>query len=320
MSSRHLTDKIKAEAQNLGFLACGVAKAEPVGEAEARRFRHWIEHAGHASMAYMEANADKRLDPRLLMEGVKSIVCVAISYAPARNMPPDELQMAAYALGQDYHVVVKDKLHALASSAGTEHYRAFCDTAPVLERYWAVQAGLGWVGRNHQLIVPGAGSMFFLGELFLDIELEYDSPLPSRCGHCRACLDACPTGALGVSGQGGEDSVFDSALCLSYQTIENRGEIPPSVASKMGNCIYGCDRCQAACPWNRLAKPTAEPLFQPREELIGMTKERWAMLSVDEYRRLFKGSAVKRVKYEGLMRNIKLVLNGQDGMSDDERS
>lgn len=299
-----LTEKIKAEAHALGFFACGVAEATAVDEAAAASFRRWISGGGHAGMGYMAAHEDMRLDPRLLMPGVKSIVCVAMNYAPAVRIPDGGYQIAAYAYGRDYHDIVKAKLRRLAEAvkdlAGNDAiaWRAFCDTAPVLERYWACRAGIGWRGRNRQLIIPGAGSMFFLGELFLDIKLCYDAPMPPRCGTCRACLDACPTGALGDDG-------LDARRCLSYQTIENRGDIPPAAAAAMGDCIYGCDRCQQACPWNRFATPCTEPELQPSPELLTMTKERWNSLSVEDYRRLFKGSAVKRAKYDGLMRNIR---------------
>lgn len=308
MSSKLSSKQIKAEAANLGFFACGAAKAAPVDEETARRFKRWIELGYQADMAYMANNTDKRLDPRLLMDGVKSIVCVALNYAPARRIPEGELQFAAYALGADYHDIMKDKLHRLAARLGLQHYRAFCDTAPVLERYWAAQAGLGWIGRNSQLIIPHAGSMFFLGELFVDVELEYDKPAKSRCGSCRACIDTCPGGAISEETVNGLDnSSVDAARCLSYQTIENRGDIPSDLACKLGDTVYGCDRCQTACPWNRFAKPTDEPLLTPKDELLQMTRDRWHSLTPEEYRLLFKGSAVKRAKYEGLMRNIRTI-------------
>lgn len=330
MSLKLSSETIKAEARNLGFFACGIAKAEPVEAEEAARFAAWLGRKDHAGMDYMAANADKRLNPQLLMPGVKSIVCVALSYAPSSRIPADEPQLAAYALGQDYHYIMKDKLRKLASTLGlTERtdnnntlaatlpkadkpcsanaasqsslgsspnnlpvhnqksnqnfqfsilnsqiptFRAFCDTAPVLERYWAMKAGLGWIGRNHQLIIPHAGSMFFLGELFVDAELEYDSPLPSRCGNCHACTDACPTGALHLTDDS-RRTEFCSDRCLSYLTIESRGDIPQEYACKMDNCIYGCDRCQDACPWNRFAQGTTEEQLRPREELLNMTRE-----------------------------------------------
>lgn len=302
MNSRLSSEQIKAEANALGFSTCGVAKAEPVDSLNGDVFRRWLASKGYADMDYMARNVDKRLDPRILMPGVKSIVCVALNYAPAKRMPQGELQIAAYALGLDYHDIVKKRLHTLASRIGVTTYRAFCDTAPVLERYWAERAGLGWIGRNHQLIIPKAGSMFFLGELFLDIELEYDHPVKSRCGTCHACIDACPTGALR------RDEMFCSSRCLSYQTIENRGEIPPDISACMGDMMYGCDRCQNACPWNRFAAPNNTPQLQPKNELLGMTRTDWKNLTIEQYRKLFKGSAVKRAKYEGLIRNIKCII------------
>lgn len=271
-------------------------------------------------MAYMENHLEKRLDPRLLVPGTKSIVSVALNYAPAQRLPEGEYQIAAYALGQDYHDIVKNKLRQLVSNIQADgsifeegaDIRVFSDSAPVLERYWAVRAGLGWIGRNHQLIIPRAGSMFFLGEVFLPIELDYDTPMESLCGNCHRCIEACPTGALATKEQsspseGNGGGVFISSRCLSYQTIENRGDIPDDIAEAMGDTIYGCDRCQQACPWNRFAHPTDEPLLQPKEELLSMTREQWQQLTEDDYRRLFKGSAVKRAKYEGLMRNINKV-------------
>lgn len=347
MNSRYLSESIKAEAKNLGFFACGIAKAEPVKPDIASAFSEWLAQGGNADMAYMANHADKRMDPRLLVPGVKSIVSVALSYVPTRRIPDGELQFAAYAYGQDYHDIMKAKLRHLASfveslldvnaSAAQSNssygdatsangsdkrtndrekisrFRCFCDTAPVHERYWAVQAGLGWIGRNRQLIIPNAGSMFFLGELFLDVEVEYDKPMPSRCGHCRACIAACPTGALRETLSG-----FDAYSCLSYQTIENRGALSASAARSMGDYIYGCDRCQQACPWNRFAKPGSEPSLWPKDELLAMKKADWQSLSVDAYRQLFKGSAVKRAKYEGLMRNITAALGFSDNSDSDE--
>lgn len=315
LTSISIKDKIKAEASRLGFFVCGFARAEPVSEAMRRHYLGWLADGRNADMAYLGNNLDKRFDPRLLMPGVKTIVVVAQNYFPARRLPEGEPQIADYALGLDYHDIVKQKLRQLAATVGIADYRAFVDTAPVLERYWAVRAGLGWIGKNQQLIIPHAGSEFFLGELFVTVELPPDEPLPNRCGTCHRCVDACPTHALSlpatcVEGYG-DITRFDARLCLSYQTIENRGELTVDAKAAMGDTFYGCDRCQRACPWNRFAKPSTEPLLQPREELLAMTRQKWGNLSEEDYRRLFKGSAVKRAKYEGLMRNIKACLAGE---------
>lgn len=311
MSLKHLnSNSIKAEAQNLGFFACGIAKAEPVDPDTAQRVTHWVQTGNYATMDYMARNTDKRLNPDLLMPGVKSIVSVALNYTPAFKPPVNQLQLSVYAYGKDYHKVVKDKLFELAAllkkNASDEdlQIRVFCDTAPVLERYWAWKAGLGWTGKNHQLIIPHAGSMFFLGELFINVELNYDEPMPSRCGTCHACIDACPTGAIS-EGQ----NEFKSENCLSYQLIENRGELSEKAANAMGEVFYGCDRCQKTCPWNRFARPSKVSELQPNPQLLNMTTADWQHLTVEEYQQLFKGSAVKRAKYSGLMRNITTAIN-----------
>lgn len=332
MSSRYSRKEIKVEAERLGFFACGIARAEPVDAETAAAVRGWISKGSQATMDYMANYTEKRLNPCLLVPGTKSIVSLAMNYAPAQTMPETEYQLAAYAYGQDYHDVMKAKLRQLAvliankfegesdsevgendgdSTAITTpktnetreepvgEIRVFVDTAPVLERYWAQRAGLGWIGKNHQLIIPRAGSMFFLGEIFLPYEFDsYDSPMPSRCGNCRRCIEACPTCAIT------DEWGFDSEKCLSYQLIENRGELSEQAKQSMGTTIYGCDRCQTACPWNKFATPNTTPEFQPKSELLAMTKADWHNLTIDEYRALFKGSAVKRVKFDGLKRNI----------------
>ncbi len=297
---------IKREALSLGFSACGVSRAERISPEAEREYLDWLNRGGNADMDYLNRNLDKRFDPRLLVEGVKSIVSVALNYKPRQDIPDGELKLASYSLGTDYHYVVKDRLKRLAEVLGLTEYRAFCDSAPVMERYWAEHSGLGWIGRNQQLVIPHAGSMFFLGELFILEEVdEYDSPCRNRCGTCRKCLDACPTGCL----TGGR---FDAEKCLSYQTIENRGELSELAKEKMGDTFYGCDHCVKACPWMRFAKPTDVEEFTPKEALLHMTRQDWQNLTIEQYRQLFKNSAVKRAKYEGLKRNIDAALHQKD--------
>ena len=311
MSSRCFdTQQIKAEALRLGFSAFGVARAEVVAVDAAHSFHEWIATGKQAGMHYMANHSDKRLDPRLLMEGTKSIISVALNYYPQQQLAPDEYQLAWYAYGKDYHDVMKAKLKALeafitATLPFPIQTRVFCDTAPVLERYWAVQAGLGWIGKNTQLILPKAGSTFFLGELFIDCDADsYNTPLPNRCGSCTNCLDTCPTQALEAP------FCLNSGRCLSYLTIEHRETIPALEASKMKNKIYGCDDCQRVCPWNRFAQPSHTEEFYPSTSILSMQKEDWHQLSEEQYRTLFKGSAVKRAKYAGLMRNIEAAKEG----------
>ncbi len=309
------SEQIKAEALRLGFSACGIAPAFAVEDSTARSFRQWLSEGKQAGMEYMSNHDAKRLDPRLLMEGTRSIVSVALNYYPTRLLRDDQYQLAWYAYGQDYHDVMKRKLTELQAYIATLsplplQSRVFCDTAPVLERYWAWQAGLGWIGKNTQLIIPQAGSTFFLGEIFLDAEADrYDHPQPDRCGNCTRCLDACPTNALEAPYS------LNSGRCLSYLTIEHRGAFPPATGLKMQNKIYGCDDCQKACPWNRFAAPCRTPELQPTEAFLRMEKEDWHTLTEEQYRRLFKRSAVKRAKYEGLMRNIRTTASEDEQKS-----
>ena len=298
MEKQELTGYIKAEALRLGFDICGIAEASPADDETAEFYNRWLEEGNHGTMGYLERNRDKRYDPTLLVEGCRSIIAVAMNYAPARHIEG----IADYAQGTDYHKAMKDRLFMLLESIGRIvpcRGRAFCDSAPVLERYWAVKAGLGWIGRNRQLIIPGKGSYFFLGELLVDIELEYDTPyIANHCGNCRKCLESCPTTAL-------REGHFDARKCLSYLTIEFRGELPGNIGEKMGNCFYGCDRCQAHCPHNRFAAPNRIPELQPVPALLEMTVNDWHGLTMEKYRQLFKESAVQRCGYEQLMRNIK---------------
>jgi len=305
MNKETLSHQIKAEASRLGFFASGIARADFAGESKLRLER-WLANGYQAGMDYMNNHLEKRCDPRLLVEGTKSVISVALNYYPSRRLNDDQLQFAYYAYGKDYHEVMKEKLASLFNFINEQIHpvngRAFCDTAPVLDRYWAQQAGLGWIGKNTQLIIPHAGSYFFLGEILVDIELEYDSPMQSKCGNCTRCLDACPVKALE------KPFVLNSNRCISYHTIENKGEIQLEIASELDSHLYGCDDCQKCCPWNRFATPHQIPDFEPSEAFLSMKEEDWKALTVEQYRALFKGSAVKRAKYDGLMRNLKAVL------------
>ena len=296
---------IQVEAQRLGFEACGFAKAESVSEDMAAVLDHWTGSGYHADMQYMERNRHLRLDPTQLVPGCQTLIVVALNYFPQQLLPHDGYQIAYYAYGKDYHRVVKDKLFQLLSYIKTlipnVEGRAFCDTAPLLERYWAVQAGLGFIGRNRQLIIPGKGSYFFLGVLAIDADIVASSPSAPRdvfsCGDCKRCFIACPTGALTPEG-------IDCRRCLSYLTIEHRGPIPEDIAHKLGRRIYGCDTCQQVCPHNKNTQSTEEIAFAMSPDVAALTPEDWHSLTPERYKALFKYSAIERAGYEGLMRNI----------------
>lgn len=305
---------VKQEAQALGFNAAGLAPAEAVEPWRQAQWQAWLGDRRQGEMDYLERNLEKRLNPTLLVDGAKTIVSVALGYFPAVSLSPEGYTMARYAYGQDYHDVVRHRLEELMQRLGLEPHkdgRAFCDTAPIDERYWAWRCGLGWMGRHTQLIIPpqhgrkecGGGTYFFLGELVLKHRADhYDQPIDSHCGTCQRCLEACPTDAL-------SDRGLDARKCLSYLTIEHRGPLDESLAAHVTPCIYGCDRCAEACPWNKFAKPTTVTEFSPSKALMDMTKADWHSLSVEQYQHLFKGSAVKRAKFEGLKRNIEAAKN-----------
>ena len=308
-----MESSIKSKAHELGFAACGIAKAEAVDDDTRAAYERWIAENHPGEMDYLARNMALRFDPTLLVPGCRSIVVTAMNYFPSQQIPDDEWQIAYYAYGRDYHLVVKERLFQLLAymdSLRSEQgelppygeQRVFVDSAPVLERYWAVRAGLGWEGRNHLLIIPGMGSWFFLGLILTDLPLHPDVPLSSRCGTCRRCIDACPTGALTLRADG--TTSLDARGCVSYLTIEQKSPIPSYFSSRVGGRIYGCDSCQKACPWNRFATPTAEPAFHPSSALLGMKRHDWQTLTPEAYSRLFSGSAVKRAKYDGLRRNI----------------
>lgn len=291
---------IKQKSAELGFHACGITEALPVSDEMKEYFKRWIADGKHGAMSYMARNMDKRTDPTKLVEGCKSIISLAYNYFPSEYVP----QISYYAQGKDYHRIIKDKLFLLLEYINKLHPvkgRVFCDSAPVLERYWAVKAGIGWCGKNRQLIIPGAGTYFFLAEIFVDIELEYDVPYEKKhCGTCRECINNCPAGALSEKG-------LDARRCLSYLTIEYRGELPAETGKQLENSFYGCDKCQKSCPWNRFATPNNEKQFMPRKELQEMQPEDWNKLTKEQFEQLFENSAIQRCGYEQLMRNIKAV-------------
>ena len=294
-------------AFSYGFSAIGCAPAEPVAEWRVKQWHDYLSSGRHAEMHYLEQHLEKRLNPQLLVEGAKSVVCVALNYFTEEAFPDDGYTLSRYARGKDYHDVVKEHLRkildSIAKITGNEYVgRAFCDTAPVDEHYWAWRTGLGWLGRNTQLIIPKAGSYFFIGTLILTEEIDtYDQPQPNRCGTCTRCIEACPTQALSPN------TGLDARRCLSYLTIEHRGELPEFANKTLSPCFYGCDRCQEACPHNRFASPTSCMEFKPTQELLSMTPNDWDSLEKETYQRLFKGSAVKRAKFEGLKRNIQAM-------------
>lgn len=284
---------------------CGISKAEFLAE-EAPKLEQWLSKGMHGSMQYMENHFDKRLDPTLLVPGAKSVVSLVYNYYPKKDLAnSDSYKIAKYAYGQDYHYVVKDKLKSLLeiihNNIGEVGGRAFVDSAPVMERQWAQRAGVGWIGKNSLLLNKQAGSFFFLAELILDLELEPDGPVKDFCGTCTACMDACPTDAIP------DPYVVDASKCISYFTIELKEQIPNDVKGKFENWVFGCDICQDVCPWNRFSKPHNEPAFEPHEQLEGMTKTDWEEITEDVFREVFRKSAVKRTKYEGLKRNIKFL-------------
>ena len=298
---------IKSLAKELGFSFCGIAKAEFL-EDEAPRLEEWLKRGYQGKMSYLENHFDKRLDPTLLVPGAKSVVSLGYNYFPKKELTTSSsLKIAKYAYGEDYHHVVKDKLKTFLSliqkEIGEVNGRAFVDSAPVLEREWAKRSGTGWIGKNSLLLNRDMGSFFFLAELIVDVELEYDGPIKDYCGTCTACMDACPTDAIP------QPYVVDGSKCISYFTIELKEEIPTEVKGKFENWIFGCDICQDVCPWNRFAKPHNEKRFQPPSQLEGMTKNDWQEITHDVFENLFKKSAIKRTKFEGLKRNIKFVNN-----------
>lgn len=253
-------------------------------------------------MGYMENHFDKRLDPTLLVDDSKSVISLLLNYYPEQTQVEDSYKISKYAYGQDYHFVIKEKLKeflfSIQENIGEVSGRAFVDSAPVLDKAWAAKSGLGWIGKNSNLLSKQVGSFFFIAELIVDLELEYDIAVTDHCGSCTKCIDACPTGAIIAP------YVVDGSKCISYFTIELKDNIPQEMKGKFDDWAFGCDVCQDVCPWNRFSKPHNEPLFNPNPELLSMTKKDWEEITEETFRAVFKNSAVKRTKYDGLKRNI----------------
>ena len=307
MQRGHHTSIIKSKAHELGFSFCGISKADFLEE-EAPRVEEWLSRNYQGKMSYLENHFDKRLDPRLLVPGAKSVISLIYNYYPEKDLGrANELKISKYAYGEDYHLVVKEKLLVLmqyvSQEIGEVSGRAFVDSAPVLERAWAKRSGIGWVGKNSLLLNREMGSFFFLAELIIDLELEYDAPVKDYCGSCTACIDACPTDAIA------EPYVVDGSKCISYFTIELKDAIPTEVHGTFNNWIFGCDICQDVCPWNSFSKPHKEERFKPSKELEGMTKQHWVEITEQVFKKMFDKSAVQRTKYSGLKRNVSFVVN-----------
>lgn len=298
------TNFIKATARQLGFSFCGISRAQFLDE-EAARLDEWLKRGYHGSMSYMENHYDKRLDPSLLVPGAKSVVSLLYNYFPPNDLPSQEYKIARYAYGEDYHFVIKEKLRTfmeeIRTAIGDVGGRVFVDSAPVMERAWAKRSGLGWIGKNSLLLNRDSGSFFFLAELIIDLELNFDGPAKDYCGTCTACMDACPTDAIP------EPYVVDGSRCISYFTIELKEEIPADMKGKFGQWIFGCDICQEVCPWNRFAQPHEEPRFSPSPEVAQMTGNDWREMTEEVFQKRFGKSPLKRTKFEGIKRNIRFV-------------
>ena len=294
---------IKQEALRLGFMSCGIAKADFLAD-EAPRLENWLKNNHHGEMGYMTNHFDKRLDPRLLVDGARSVVSLTLNYyTEEKQLDSGAPKISKYAYGTDYHNVIKDKLQELMAfirdHIGEVDGRCFVDSAPVMDKAWAQKAGLGWRGKNSNLISKQTGSFFFLAELIIDLDLAYDNPFPTdHCGSCTRCIDACPTDAIVAP------YTVDGSRCISYLTIELKNEIPSEFKGKMDNWMFGCDVCQDVCPWNRFSTVHEEDNFKPKEDLLGLSKTELVEMTDEVFKRVFKNSPVKRTKYNGLKRNI----------------
>jgi len=294
------TNKIKQQALELGFSAIGISKADFL-EKESKQLEEWLDSGFHGEMKYMENHFEKRVDPRKLVEGAKSVISVLYNYFPKEHQRKDTYQISKYAYGKDYHYVVKEKLFKLLefinAEIGEVRGRAFVDSAPVMDKVWAAKSGLGWIGKNTNLITKQYGSFVFIGELIIDLKLEYDQPIKDYCVNCTQCIDACPTGAL-------KPYHLDARKCISYLTIEKKGEISLEFEGKWHDWIFGCDICQDVCPWNNKASPHSESQFRISDEFKNFKKDEWENLDQSTFKKMFKNSAVERTKFQGLKLNI----------------
>ena len=299
------TTLIKTEAKRLGFMSCGISKAGFLEE-EAPRLERWLNKNMHGNMQYMENHFDKRLDPTKLVEDSKSVISLLLNYYPSdTQIDSTAPKISKYAYGNDYHHVIKHKLKSLLyfiqDEIGEVSGRAFVDSAPVLDKAWAAKSGLGWIGKHSNLLTQKVGSFYFIAELIIDLDLEYDHATTDHCGSCTACLDACPTQAIT------SPHVVDGSKCISYLTIELKENIPTGFKDKMDDWMFGCDVCQDVCPWNRFSKPHNEPLFNPHPDLLSLTNKDWQEITEDTFKKVFQKSAVKRTKFSGLTRNIQFL-------------
>ena len=299
-----LTNDIKTKAKALGFMSCGISKAGFLEE-EAPKLEYWLNKNMNGEMSYMERNFDMRLDPTKIVEGAKSVISLTYNYYAEKTYKDSNFKISKYAYGDDYHFVIKNKFKDLfeyiKEKTGDINGRVFVDSAPVLERAWAKKSGLGWIGKNTNLISKKNGSFFFLCEIILDLELEYDHIDTDHCGSCTACIDACPTNAIV------EPYVVDGTRCISYYTIELKNNIPDYAKNTYDDWIFGCDICQDVCPWNRFSKPHKEPLFNSDDEFLSMNKNDWIEMTKETFNKVFKNSAIKRAGFDGIKRNIEFI-------------
>lgn len=304
--TRTKSEKIKAKALELGFLSCGISEADFLSD-EKDALQKWLQQGMHGEMSYMERNQEMRLDPRLIFEGARSVISVLLNYYPQKEQQDAEAPvLSKYAYGKDYHFVLKEKLNLLLKYIQEEiapcNGRPFVDSAPVLDKAWAAKAGLGWIGKHSNLISVEHGSFFFIGELIVDLPLEPDQKtVRDHCGTCTRCIDACPTQAIVAPG------IVDARRCISYQTIELRGELDDKLKDQFKNRVFGCDICQDVCPWNLKSEPHQEPDFEPHPQLLELTRKEWMDMDHALFNELFRKSAVKRTKYDGLKRNLRFL-------------